>query len=67
MKVDVVFALLRLCELDKEVREAWVCEISFLGLLAVLVHGVSYHLEVNSSALDHFLNIFFLEVVAQHD
>jgi hypothetical protein len=53
--------------LDKEVSKARICEITLLGLLAVLVHGVSHHLEVNSSALDHFLDIFFLEVVTKHD
>lgn len=42
-----------------------VAEETFLSLLAVFVHGVPYHLEVNCGALDHFFDIFFLEVVAQ--
>ena len=65
--LDIVLTLLALSELDEEVSETWVCEITFLGLLAVLVHGVSDHLEVNSCALDHFPDIFFLEVMAQND
>jgi hypothetical protein len=65
--LDVVLALLALSELDEEVSEAWVCEITFLGLLAVLVHGVSHHLEVNGCALDHFPDVLFLEMVRKND
>lgn len=61
--LDVVLTLLALSELDEEVCEAWVCEITFLGLLAVLVHGVSDHLEVNGCPLDHFPYVLFLEMV----
>lgn len=64
---DVILTLLALSELDEEVSEAWICEITFLSLLAVLIHGVSDHLEVNSSALDHLPDILLLEVVGQHD
>ena len=65
--LDVVLTLLALSELDEEVSEAWVCEITFLGLLAVLVHGVSDHLEVNGCALDHFPDVLFLEMVRKND
>ena len=65
--LDVIFTLFTLGELDKEVSKAWIREITLLGLLAVLVHGVSHHLEVNSCALDHFLDILLLEVVTKHN
>jgi hypothetical protein len=54
-------------KLDEEVGEASVAEEPLLGFLGVLVHGVSYHLEIDRSSLHHFLDIFFLEMVAQND
>lgn len=39
--VDVLFALLAACELDKEVGGARVGEESLLRLLTVFVHGIS--------------------------
>ena len=65
--LDVVLTLLALSELNEEVSEAWVCEITFLGLLAILVHGVSDHHKIDGSSLDHLLDILLLEVVAQND
>lgn len=63
LALDVVPSLFALDELNEEVSEAWIGKITFLGLLGVLVHGVSHHLEVYSSALDHFFDILFLEMV----
>jgi len=65
--LDVGFSLLTLSELDEKVSKAWVGEEPLFGFLGVLVHGISYHLEVYRSSLDHFLDIFFLEVMAQDD
>jgi len=65
--LDVGFSLLTLSELDEKVSKAWVGEEPLFGFLGVLVHGISYHLEVNRSSLNHFLDIFFLEVMAQND
>lgn len=65
--LDIESSLLAFGELDEEVGEARVGEEPLLGLLGVLVHGVSDHLEVNASSLDHLLDILFLEMVAQDD
>ena len=59
--------MLALSELDKEEGKAGVVEELLLGFLGVLVHGVSDHLEVDRGALDHLLDIFLLEVVAEHN
>lgn len=64
---NVRSALLTSREHDEEVSEASVAEEPLLCLLGVLVHGVSDHLEVDGSTLDHLLDIFLLEVVAEHD
>ena len=42
-------------------------EEPLLGFFWVLVHGISDHDEVDGSARDHLLDIFFLEVVTQND
>lgn len=65
--LDVRLSLLAFSELDEEVSEASVAEEPLLGFLRVLVHGISDHDEVNRSARDHLLDIFFLEVVTQND
>jgi len=65
--LNVQFSLLTLSELNEKVGEAWVGEESLFSFLGVLVHGVSYHLEIDRSSLHHFLDIFFLEMVAQND
>ena len=59
--------MLALGELDEEEGEAGVIEELLLRFLGVLVHGVSDHLEVDRGALDHLLDIFLLEVVAEHN
>ena len=64
---NVRSTLLTSREHDEEVSEASVAEEPLLCLLGVLVHGVSDHLEVDGSTLDHLLDIFLLEVVAEHD
>jgi hypothetical protein len=65
--LNVHFTLFTLGELNEKVGEARVAEESLFGFLGVLVHGISYHLEVNRSSLNHFLDIFFLEVMAEND
>ena len=65
--IDVGSSLLALGELDEKEGEAGVVEEFLLRFLGVLVHGVSDHLEVDRGALDHLLDIFLLEVVAEHN
>lgn len=59
--------MLALGELDEKEGETGVVEELLLRFLGVLVHGVSDHLEVDGSTLDHLFDIFLLEVVAEHD
>lgn len=65
--LNVKFSLLTLSELDEKVGEAWVTEESLLGFLGVFVHCVSYHLEIDWSSLNHFFDVFLLEVMRQND
>jgi hypothetical protein len=60
---DVVLAFVTASELNKEVSHTWVGEEALLGLLAVLIHGVSHDLEVDRGAVDHLLDILLLEVM----
>lgn len=59
--------MLAFSELDEKVSEARIAKEPLLSFLGVLVHSVSDHLEVDRSSLDHLLDIFLLEVMAQND
>lgn len=64
---DIILSFLAGGKLDEEEGDAWVFEESLLGLLAVLVHGLSDELEINRSAFGHFFDIAFLKVMTQND
>jgi hypothetical protein len=64
---NVVLAFITASELDEEVSHTWVSEESLLSFLAVLIHGVSYNLEVNWGAVDHLLDVILLEVMTQNN
>lgn len=65
--VDVLLASLAGREFNEEEGHARVLEESLFSLLAVLVHGVSYQLEVHVGLPRCVFNVSLLVVVAQHN
>lgn len=64
---DLISCLWVLRKLDEKEGHAWIVEESFLGFLAVLIHGLSYYLEVYLGSLNNRRDILLLKVVAEHD
>ena len=59
----VILTFLACGELDEEKSHARILEVPLFSLFAVLVHCVSYELEVNVTTVYHLFDIIFLKVV----